>query len=120
MNLAHDLSVYTSGFRIGISQSMGLPGSPFPTDVAIDSVRLTTPQSNTVVIDGCNSGVSNPVFPSGCTISDLIAECAEDASNHGKFVSCVSHLTSDLKKVGIITGRQKAAIQSCAAQANIP
>jgi hypothetical protein len=141
VNFGHNLSAYTAGFKMGISQSMGLPGSPFPTDVALDSVRLTTAQtgdsdedgvpddqdecpdsnlSGTVVINGCNSGVPNTVFPSGCTISDMIVECAENASNHGRFVSCVSHLTNDLKKAGTITGQQKGAIQSCAAQANIP
>lgn len=41
VNLGHNLGAYTSGFRIGISQSMGSPGFPFPTDVALDSVRLT-------------------------------------------------------------------------------
>ena len=41
VNLGHNLSAYASGFRIGISQSMGLPGFSYPTDVAIDSVRLT-------------------------------------------------------------------------------
>jgi hypothetical protein len=76
--------------------------------------------SATVVIDGCNSEVPNTVFPSGCKISDLIAACAEGASSHGQFVSCVSHLTNDLKKAGTITGQQKDAIQSCAEQANIP
>jgi hypothetical protein len=76
--------------------------------------------SATVAIDGCDSGVPNTVFPSGCTIPDLIATCAEGASNHGQFVSCVSHLTNDLKKAGTITGQQKGAIQSCAAQAHIP
>ena len=75
--------------------------------------------SATVVIDGCNSGVPNSVFPSGCTISDLIAACAENPSNHGQFVSCVSHLTNDLKKGGTITGQQKGAIQSCAGKAHI-
>jgi hypothetical protein len=74
--------------------------------------------SATVVIDGCDSGVPNTVFPSGCTIPDLIATCAEGASNHGQFVSCVSHLTNDLKKAGTITGQQKGAIQSCSAQAS--
>jgi hypothetical protein len=76
--------------------------------------------SATVVIDGCDSGVPNPLFPTGCTISDLIAACSEGASNHGQFVSCVSHMTNDLKKAGTITGQQKGAIQSCAAQADIP
>lgn len=73
----------------------------------------------TVVIDDCNSGVPNALFPSGCTISDLMTECAEGASNHSQFVSCVSHLTNDLKKAGTITGQQKGAIQSCAAQSDI-
>jgi hypothetical protein len=76
--------------------------------------------SATVVIDGRNSGVTNTLFQSGCTISDLIAECAGGASNHGHFVSCVSHVTNDLKKAGTLSGRQKGAIQSCAAHADIP
>ena len=63
---------------------------------------------------------SNTLFASGCTISDLIMSCAEGASNHGQFVSCVSHVTNDLKKAGTITGQQEDAIQSCAAQAHIP
>jgi hypothetical protein len=77
-------------------------------------------ETATVVIDGCNSGVTNSVLSSGGTISDLIAECAEGASNHGQFVSCVSHVTNDLKNAGTITGQQKGAIQRCAAQADIP
>ncbi|MDH3602705.1 MAG: thrombospondin type 3 repeat-containing protein, partial [Candidatus Tectomicrobia bacterium] len=79
----------------------------------------------TVIIDGCDSGVANTLFidepfGNGCTISDLISRCTEGVSNHGQFVSCVAHLTNDLKKAGIITGQEKGAIQSCAAQANIP
>jgi len=75
--------------------------------------------SPTVVIGGCDSGVPNTIFSNGCTISDRIQQCAADAQNHGKFVSCVAHLTNDLKKAGVITGQQEGAIQSCAAQANI-
>jgi hypothetical protein len=74
----------------------------------------------TVVIDGCDSEVANILLPTGCSLSDEIAMCAANAENHGKFVSCVSHMTNDLKKDGIITGKEKSAIQSCAAQANIP
>jgi len=73
-----------------------------------------------VVIDGCNSEVPNIVVPGGSTIADLVAECTADATNHGQFVSCVSHVTNDLKKTGTITGQQKSAIQKCAAQADIP
>jgi hypothetical protein len=117
VGFGHDLGAYASGFRIGISQSMGFPQAPFPTDVAIDSVRLTAAPSATVVIGECDSGVANPVFPSGCAISDLVAECGERARHPGKFVRCVSQLTNELKRVGVITDRQKGAIKSCAAEA---
>jgi hypothetical protein len=49
-----------------------------------------------------------------------MATCAAGPSNHGQFVSCVSHLTNHLKKAGAISGQQKGAIQSCSAQAKIP
>jgi len=71
--------------------------------------------SETVVIDGCDSGVSNAVLSNGCTISDEIVKCGADSRNHGQYVSCVSHLTNDLKHDGILTGREKGAIQSCVA-----
>ncbi len=76
----------------------------------------------TVIIDGRDTGVPNAVVDTDnlCTISDLIEDCAESASNHGEFVSCVAHLTNGLKAEGIITGDQKGAIQSCAARAAIP
>jgi hypothetical protein len=74
----------------------------------------------TVVIGGCDSGVVNRLLGSCSFISELIEECAANSKNHGKFVSCVAKLTNELKKVGIITGKEKGAIQSCAAQADIP
>src|SRR5262249_651705 len=73
-----------------------------------------------VIIDGCDSGVANPPFPTGCTLSDLVMQCADGVNNHSKFVGCVTHLTKALQKVGIITDQQKDVIQSCAAQADIP
>ena len=76
--------------------------------------------SPTVVIGGCDSGVQNLLFTSGCTITDLVMSCATGARNHGAFVSCVSHTLNDLKKAGIISGAQKGAIQSCAGGASIP
>jgi hypothetical protein len=42
------------------------------------------PNSNlapTVVVGGCNSGVPNTLFTSGCTISDLIAHIAATSKN---------------------------------------
>jgi len=99
---------------------------PMPPDADGDGVADDVDQcpnsdlSATVVIDGCNSGVTNTLFPSGCKISDRIAACATGVSNHGQFVACVSKVTNELKKSGAITGQQKDAIQSCAEQANIP
>jgi hypothetical protein len=90
-------------------------GVPDGVDACIGSDTNTN-----VTIDGCNSGVPNTVFANGCRISDGIEACADGASNHGKFVSCVSHYTNDLKKNGTITGAQKGAIQSCASSASIP
>lgn len=76
--------------------------------------------SVTVVIDGIDTGVPNTLFINGCTISDLIAEIAANSANHGEFVSGVAALTNQLKKDGIITGKQKGAIQSAAANSNLP
>jgi hypothetical protein len=73
-----------------------------------------------VLIDGCDSGVPNTEVASGLTIADLVADCAEGATNQGQFVSCIAHVTNELKKNGIITGKQKSALQTCAAQADSP
>ncbi len=74
----------------------------------------------TVVIDGCDLGVANAVDGDGCSIADLVAEVAAGAANRGEFVSGVAHLLNDLKKDGVISGRDKGAIQRCAAQADLP
>ena len=92
-------------------------GDGFPDDV--DSCPESD-LSETVSINGCDSGVSNLLLDDGCTISDLIADCAANASNHGQFVSCVADLSNWLKSEGMINGREKGAIQRCAAQANLP
>ena len=74
----------------------------------------------TVIIQDCDSGVANSLSPTGCTLSDSIADCANGSRNHGEFVSCVAKLTNDLKKAGAITGHEKGKLQSCAAKADIP
>lgn len=73
-----------------------------------------------VFIDGCDSGITDVVLPGGSTISGLVAECGEGATNHGEFVSCIAHLANDLNKNGNITTQQKSALRRCAAQADIP
>jgi len=70
----------------------------------------------TIVIGSIDTGVPNRLFETGCTSSDLIARLAAAASNHGGFVSAVAHLTNDWVAAGIISGKQKGAIQSAAAK----
>ena len=72
-----------------------------------------------LVIDGCDTGVPNLPVPGSGTLRTLVDGCAAGAGNHGQFVSCVSHAMNDLKKLGLISGSQKGAIQSCAGQADI-
>jgi len=105
-----------AGYDIGadeyvVSDSDG-DGIPDDEDACPDSDL-----SETVVIDGCDSGVENVLLEDGCTIFDLILECADNVKNHGKFVRCVTHLLRDLKKQEIITRKQKRAIRKCAVKA---
>ncbi|RKZ44248.1 MAG: hypothetical protein DRR16_20960 [Candidatus Parabeggiatoa sp. nov. 3] len=75
---------------------------------------------STIIIDECDSNVENTLFANGCSISDLVSNCADGSKNQGQFVSCVSKLTNDLKKDKVLSGQQKGMIQSCSAKANIP
>ncbi len=74
----------------------------------------------TVIIDGNDSGVENSVDVFGCTINDLVQIIAESSSNHGAFVKSVAKLTNDLKKDGLISGKEKGKIQSAAAKSSLP
>lgn len=74
-----------------------------------------------VTIDGCNSGVFDEVEDNdGNLLIDVIDECAVNAKNHGKYVSCVTKAANVFKKQKHITGKQKGKLTKCAAQANIP
>jgi len=75
----------------------------------------------TIVIDDCDTRVPNRMLgDEGCTMADRVAECAEGARNHGAFVSRVAHLVNAWRHSGLINVRQAAAIQRCAARADIP
>ena len=77
-------------------------------------VNDANPFSNiqpTVTVGSCNSGVPNVVFPNGETLMDRILAIV--ASNPGDFSSQLSAITNEAKALGLITGAQKGAIQSC-------
>ena len=72
-----------------------------------------------IVIGECDTGVVDRSYE-GKLISEWIRGCADGAKNHGQFVRCVADLTNRLKKARTISSKEKGAIQSTAAQANIP
>lgn len=72
--------------------------------------------SETVVIDGCDSGVPNTVFPNGCRISDQVADCTVGGGGHDAFVSCVGRLAGGLEKAGTLSIGQQDAVQRCASR----
>jgi hypothetical protein len=68
----------------------------------------------TVIIDGRDSGVPNPLFSSGCTIKDLVNQCASDNARDSRFRNCVNDLGKQLRDDGIITQEQREAIRRAA------
>jgi hypothetical protein len=101
---------YSTWYAGSFVDDHGVTRSPYDS-----CLTLTCAVPSTVVIDGCDSGVPNY----GGAISALIAECQDGAASHGEFVSCVAELTAELKKHGVLTGKEKGAIQSCAARSSI-
>jgi hypothetical protein len=87
----------------------------------VDDVKIYDRNfSANVVIAGCNTGVPNSNLPNACTISDLLSESAENATTQEGYTACVTQVTNDLKRAGVINNKQTAEIQQCAATAQIP
>ncbi len=72
--------------------------------------------SPTIIIGGIDTGVPNTLFPTGCTMSDLLSLLKTGAANQGAYVSAVAHLTNQWVADGSLTGAQKGAIESAAAK----
>jgi hypothetical protein len=69
----------------------------------------------TVVIDNCDSLSPNVVLSDGCSLSDLIETCTDDA--HPRvFERCVGRIVRDAEGGGAITAAERRAIQRCAGQ----
>ncbi|MDA1349119.1 MAG: C-type lectin domain-containing protein [Chloroflexi bacterium] len=81
------------------------------------------PKSDTgpsVVIGTCDPDVANQLLGDGARFNDLIGAAAASANNHGNFVKQVSQLADKWKKAGLISGKEKGKITSCAARSDIP
>lgn len=71
-------------------------------------------------IGGCDTGVPDQRLDGGATMRQIVAECAADASNHGRFVRCVNAAAREWKRDGLISAREMSRIIRCAAQSNPP
>ena len=75
--------------------------------------------SATVAIGACDSGAPNEFFEEGATMNDLLGAAADGVKNHGAYVRAVSQLSNEWKKSGLISGREKGKITSCAARSDV-
>jgi len=66
---------------------------------------------------GCDTGVTNALQPDGCTVSDVVSQCAVDAKTHGDYVSCVAQASDARRRLGFVNSTDQGKIQSCAANA---
>ncbi len=73
-----------------------------------------------IVIDGCDSGVTNSFVNECSTMLDFIFEEGSSTTNKGVFLKAVKNLTKDWVKAGLITNQEKGQIIFCATQADLP
>ncbi len=126
------------GFSVDVDDNLIVAGAPAldGTGGAFVSFRLPLDQDGdgvpdvddrcptsildpTVTIGDCDSGVANGMANDyGCSLADLIANCAEDARNHGEFVRCVADLVNRLRRSGVISNRERTDILRCAARSS--
>jgi hypothetical protein len=121
------ITAVVSPFNVGVAyfridgDVVGPPPPPQDSDGdgLADSVDAcpTSALAPTVIIAGCDSGVKNPLFDDGCTLTDRVLECGNGSKNHGVVASCSVQLLDKLKAQGLITGKEKDAIQRCVARA---
>ena len=99
---------YTGKYTIAVFDFLSCGPGPLTFDITITG---TAPCS--IIIDGCNSKVSNKLLPSGKFMLEEILALGKKAKNHGQFVSLATRLTNAWKAAGLITGAEKGRIMSC-------
>lgn len=91
-------------------------GDGVPNDIDFCPNSILT---ESVIIDGQDTGIANPVFEDGCTIADLVQMRAEEATNHGQFVRSITKLAKSLESNGSISSSDRSVLVSTAAQSSI-
>ena len=102
-----------------IEISVNENGDELAIDYSLVSLKYSTPRPETseIVIDGCNTGVTNKLVDCNY-MGDTIGGLQLEARNHGQFVKSVAHLTDTWISEGLITISEKDAIMSCAGGSN--
>jgi hypothetical protein len=88
------------------------------TAKAVAAGDLPKDPNSKIIIGDCDTGVVDRLHE-GALISEWIDDCAAAAKSHGQFVRCITDLTNELNEVGVISGKEKGAIQRSAAKAKI-
>lgn len=79
----------------------------------------TSDPSDVIVINGCNTGVSN-IVNDGCTLADQINDCGLTAATTWQFTNCVNTLVGDYVDSGLLTAADQTAIMDCAQAWGMP
>ncbi len=82
---------------------------------------VSQPQAEFVSIGECESKVRNRIVDSNLTflqqvVGVLADDCTASMKNHGQVVSCIAQGLNALVMTKVITGAEKGAIITCAAQ----
>ena len=75
-------------------------------------------EEENITIGDCDTGVKDFAIDDS-SLCEEISMCAENARNRGQFVSCVSRLTNDLRKDGLLGRNEIGKIVRCAAKLDI-
>jgi hypothetical protein len=73
----------------------------------------------TVIIADCDSGVHNTLFDDGCTMTDLIYQCADNTNDEAAFLDCVNNNAKSWKNSRLINAKEKGNIVSCSSQSGL-
>lgn len=108
-----DLGAYTATLTVTYAD-----GETATTKTEVN-VKCAVPDDRpTVRFRDSDTGVANHPVGSGCTINDLIND-ERTWPNHGAFVSHVNEVTNQLKKDGVISGREHGMLSRAAGKSGI-
>jgi hypothetical protein len=117
-DLTHNLKApFDLTFELLHDEGWNFPDADQDNVVDDEDCNVHSDLRPTIFIGDINTGVPNlPVFASGCSRADLIAQVATSSAGHGDFVSRVAALRNAWRDAGLISGGQNGAIQSAAAR----